>query len=191
MFEINAVSTVEVGLHGSHGSPTTSKDSCIATTPPSGLLNEPDHTNCTAESGPGILMNARTLAKLYEAASAIAGTVDDSYSNLDDLQRMIAHGFPDLNRREPPPDAQATRIDLVLVTAREDFNEHKLLPHKTVFISAPGAKETGRESGVFHLPHRRIGRRGKSPHWSREHRHRCLLFEGALHRTDRCGCSTL
>ena len=38
------------------------------------------------------------------------------------------------------------------MTARENLNERKLLPHETVFISSPGAKETGLESGVFHLP---------------------------------------
>ena len=136
MFEINTVSTVEVGLHGSHSSPTTSKDSCIATTPLSGLLNEPDPSNI-AESGPGILMNARTLARLCESSSAIAGTVDDSPLNFHDVQRMVAHGFPDLDRDGLAPDAHATRIDLVIVTARENRKEHKLLPHETVFISAP------------------------------------------------------
>ena len=151
MFEINTVSTVTVGLHGSHSSPTTSKDSRIATTPMSGLLNEPAPSNI-AESGPGIMMNARTLARLCGSSSAIAGTVDDSSLNFGDVQRIVAHGFPDLGRDELAPDAHATRIDLVIVTARENRKEHKLLPQETVFIAAPGALETGRESGVFHLP---------------------------------------
>ena len=97
-------------------------------------------------------MNGRTLAAFWDVAGATAGTVDDHSIELDDVRRLIVHGFPDLAREELPLDDRTTRIDLVLVTARENFNEHKLLPHETVFISAPGAKETGLESGVFHLP---------------------------------------
>ena len=134
MSKTNTVSTVPVSMHGSHSSTTTSKDSRIATTPTSGLPREPDPTNSTTESGPGIVMNGRTLAAFWDVAGATAGTVDDHSIELDDVRRLIAHGFPDLAREELPLDDRTTRIDLVLVTARENLNEHKLLPHETVFI---------------------------------------------------------